>query len=63
MEAKTVKSNRGKSQRDNVKVVTTNWHYTEEPSPAFKRLMMLLLKPVDNQSAETIQAVEEQQNE
>ncbi len=35
-----------KSQRDGqiIKVVTS-WHYTEEPSPAFKRLMALLLQP------------------
>jgi len=43
-------------------IISTRWSSTEA-TPAFKRLMMLLLKPVDNQSAETMQAVEEQQNE
>lgn len=59
MVRQTVNSNTRKNRRDSQIKVVTKWDYTEEPSPAFKRLMMLLLKPVDNQSAETIQAVEE----
>jgi len=33
------------SQRDSQIKVVTHWDYTEEVPPAFKRLMMLLLKP------------------
>ena len=53
-----------KDKLRNAKVqVVPRWDYTEEASPAFKRLMMLLLKPLGNQSAETLQANEEHQNE
>ena len=45
------RAHRSKNQRDNQ--VVTNWEYTEEPSPAFKRLMMLLLSPRDNQVEDT----------
>lgn len=31
-------------------VVNTSWTYISEPSPAFKRLMMLLLRPEQSQS-------------
>ena len=45
MERQRVKNNTRKTQRDSqiIKVVT-RWDYTEEPSPAFKRLMSLLLQ-------------------
>ena len=43
MERQTVKSKKG-SQRDKPIKVSTNWRHTDEASPAFKRLMMLLLK-------------------
>ena len=34
------------SQRDSQIQVVTNWHYTEQVSPAFRRLIMrLLLEP------------------
>jgi hypothetical protein len=33
-----------KNQRDSQIKVVTRWDYTEEPSPAFKRLMSLLLQ-------------------
>ena len=33
-----------KNQRDSQIKVATDWRYTEEPSPAFKRLMSLLLQ-------------------
>lgn len=34
-----------KNQRNTQIKVVTNWQYVEESSPAFRRLMMLLLKP------------------
>jgi len=55
-------SRKGKLGNTQVQVVTC-WDYTEEASPAFKRLMLLLLKPLGNQSAETLRADEEHQNE
>ena len=42
MEEQTVKSKKN-SQRDSQIKVVTNWQHTDEVSPAFKRLMMLLL--------------------
>lgn len=48
MGGQTVNSNPSKSQRDSqIKVfVVSEWRYTKEPSPAFSRLMsLLLLKP------------------
>lgn len=51
-----------KKQTDSC-TVSVNWQYVKESSPAFRRLMMLLLKPPDNQSAETVRADEERQNE
>jgi len=35
---------KNKSQRDSQIKVITNWQHTEQPSPAFKRLMNLLLQ-------------------
>ena len=44
MVRQTVKNNTRKKQKDSqTRVAVTNWHYTKEPSPAFKRLMSLLL--------------------
>ena len=43
-----VRSKRSKSQRDSQIKVVTDWKYTQEISPAFRRLMMLLLKPRGN---------------
>ena len=57
-----MESRKGKLRNTQVKVVS-RWDYTEEVSPAFKRLMMLLIKPLGNQSAETLRADEEHQNE
>jgi len=51
-----------RSQKDSQSKVTVNWHHTEEMSPAFKRLMMLLLKPSDSQPVETATTEEERQN-
>jgi len=50
------------SNKNQIEVVT-NWQHTDEASPAFKRLMMLLLKPKDNCPVETMRADEERQNE
>ncbi|MBL7125150.1 MAG: hypothetical protein ISS51_03530 [Dehalococcoidales bacterium] len=44
MEGQTVKSKKSSQRDSQIKVVATDWHYTEEPSPAFKRLMSLLLQ-------------------
>ena len=44
MEGQTVKNNTRKSQRNSQIKVVTRWDYTEEPSPAFKRLISLLLQ-------------------
>ena len=52
-----------KSLRNSQLELTTSWQYTEEASPAFKRLVMLLLKPRNNQSVETLWPEEEHQNE
>ena len=57
-----MESRKGKLRNMQVKVIS-RWDYTEEVSPAFKRLMMLLIKPLGNQSAETLRADEEHQNE
>jgi len=42
MESRKAKSS--KSQKDSQCKVITNWQHTQEVSPAFKRLMMLLLQ-------------------
>jgi len=57
-----MESRKGRLRNTQVQVVT-RWDYAEEASPAFKRLMMLLLKPLGNKSAETLRANEEHQNE
>jgi hypothetical protein len=44
MRQRTVKNNTRKSQRDSQIEVVTSWQHTEEVPPAFKRLMMLLLR-------------------
>ncbi len=44
MEGQPTKGNRGKRQRNNVKVVC-NWSYTKETTPALRRLMSRLLQP------------------
>ena len=62
MEGHTAKSKNSDQKDSNIKVAT-NWQYTQEPNPAFKQLMMILLRPLDNQPAETIRADEEPQNE
>ena len=59
MKGQTVKSKTGKCQ---IKVVAS-WQHTQEVSPAFKRLMMCLLQPRDNQLVEISRADEEHQNE
>lgn len=53
---------RKSSQRNRPIKLEVNWQHTQEPSPAFKRLMMLLLKPPDSQPVETARADEERQN-
>lgn len=45
MEGQTTRS---KNQRNSPIKVRTNWHQTQEHSPAFKRLMMMLLYPVED---------------
>ncbi len=45
MEGQTVKNNTRKSHKHSQIEVVTNWQHTDEASPAFKRLMMLLLEP------------------
>jgi len=45
MEEQVVKNNTRKSQRDSQIKVTTSWQHTQELTPAFKKLMSLLLKP------------------
>ena len=52
-----------KSQKENKIVVLTDWKYVKEYSPAFKRLMMLLLQPSGNQSVEKGLTVEEEKDE
>lgn len=52
-----------KNQRNNQIRVITSWQYVREPSPAFRRLMMLLLKPPDNQSVDTVRTDEEHKDE
>ena len=54
---------RNNSQRSGQFEMAMNWQHTQEISPAFKRLVMLLLKPLDNQSAEMPRPDEEHQNE
>jgi hypothetical protein len=63
MERQTVKNNTRKSQKDSHIEVVIDWHYTDEASLAFRRLMMLLLKPRDRQPIETARTDEEHQNE
>jgi len=57
------KSKKNKSQTGSQIKVVANWQHTQEASPAFKQLMMLLLKPRSNQSVETLWPEEEHQNE
>ena len=53
---------KGKLRNTQIQVVT-RWDYMEEASPAFKRLMMLLLKPLGNQLAEALRTNKEHQDE
>ena len=62
-----VNSRKGKLRTNNqrcsqIKVVT-HWQHTEEVSPSFKKLMMILLKPGSSQQAETAKKDKERQNE
>lgn len=57
-----MESRKGKLRNTQVQVVTY-WDYTEEASPAFKRLMTLLLKPLSSQSADILRASKENKNE
>lgn len=52
-----------KTRRSSEMKVGVHWQHTEEISPAFKRLMVLLLQPLDNQRIETLWPEEEPQNE
>lgn len=45
MERHPVNSNGSKSRIDSQIEVVTNWHHTEQVSPAFCKLMRLLLEP------------------
>ena len=45
MEGQTVKNNTRKSQKDSQIKVTTSWQHAQEPSAAFRQLMVLLLEP------------------
>ena len=54
---------RNKSQSGSQVKLIANWQYIDEMPPAFKRLMMVLLNPRNNQSAEALCAEEEHQNE
>ena len=58
MERERVK-NTPKSQKHSQIEVVTDWRHTKEISPAFKRLMILLLKPRNGQLSETKQTDEE----
>ncbi len=44
MEEQAIKSKKS-SQRDSQIKVVTRWQHTQEPSPAFRRLTVLLLEP------------------
>ena len=55
-------NNTRKSKKHSQIKVVTRWDYKEEVTPAFKRLMALLLKPRDSQSVETATTDEEHQN-
>ena len=59
MESRKAKSS--KSQRDSqIRRVVTNWQHAEQPSPAFARLMLLLLRP---REANTSKEEKEAENE
>lgn len=55
MEGQMVNSNTGKSQRDSQIKLITSWHYTGQVSPAFCRLMRVLLEPKDNRVTRPIE--------
>jgi len=48
-----------RSKVDKKVKLEVNWQYVKEPSIAFKRLMVLLLKPPDSQPVETARTDEE----
>jgi hypothetical protein len=56
-------SKRTKSQMHDELKVVAHWQYTQEYSPAFKRLMLLLLWSQSNQPEETSWPEKEHQNE
>ena len=62
--AKDNESNRVTFDKKNSPIrIVANWQHTQETTPAFKRLMMLLLQPPDNQRIEISRADEEHENE
>ena len=54
------KAERSKSQRESKVKLVTRWDYTQECSPAFARLMALLLRP---REANTSKEEKEAENE
>jgi len=45
-------SKAGRSESDKKIELEVNWHRTQEPNPAFKQLMMILLKPRQQENTE-----------
>ena len=61
--AQELPRNKGKNQTGDHIELVAHWQHSQEMSPAFKRLMAILLRPQDSQSIGTSWAEKEHQNE